>query len=272
MSDGALEASVVIGPIVVCCHGPAEAVAWLWPQHDGFSAQAPAQLTVSLSISDTPFHGPPTPMVERCDGRIRLSYHGWRAELQGNSIVASIFGGPESKRRGPRRLASLLRVAVQTFLGAECLALHGATLAHDGRALVFIGHRGAGKTTLSTRYTVSPRLGDDYALVARGRSGFVVHGTPYSGREGTPSEAGYLPLAAIVVLRKERPLNVSRLSATAAFPSVLEHVIAADMTRTGLDERLAALERVVHEVPVLCLESRKDDAIWAPLDAALVAT
>ena len=93
-----------------------------------------------------------------------------------------------------------------------------------------------------------------------------MHGTPYSGREGTVVEPGQLPLAAIVVLKQSQRLAATRLSRVEAFPALLPHVIAADLTPTGVEERLRLLEFLVTSVPVVRLEFRKDDAIWAPLE------
>ena len=157
----------------------------------------------------------------------------------------------------------------QVFLRKSGIALHGATLAHAGTGWVFVGARGAGKTTLASRYVSRPRLGDDYALLALSNEGVEVYGTPYAGREGTPSEPGTLSLSALVVLSQRPHLRVTRLSAREAYPLLLEHVIAADMTHEGVTNRMKMLEHLVRAVPVLRLSFRRDDAIWGALLSAI---
>jgi len=158
---------------------------------------------------------------------------------------------------------------MQTQLAGHGLALHGATLAQGGFAWVCVGARGAGKTTLARRYVTNPRLGDDYAVLEAEHAGFRAHGTPYTGREGTWSQPGDLPLRAIVLLKQANRLMATRLCRSDAFPLVLRHVIAADISQYGVSRRLRVLERLVSTVPVVNLEFRRNDDIWEPVMQAV---
>lgn len=269
MSVDASAASIRIGPIVVRVLGSSQVVQWLLPQHQAFLTSEPADVLLRVSTSDAPLIGPEMPTVEAHGEGFRLAYHGWRAQLQQGVGEARVYAGPDSTQRGPRRLASLLRIVIQTHLAGRSISLHAATLSRHGYAWVCVGARGVGKTTLARRYTSRPRLGDDYALLESSRAGFVVHGTPYAGREGTSSEPGELPLRALILLQQSNRLRVTSLSRSAAFPQLLTHVIAADLSQEGITRRLGALERLVTICPVLRLEFRRYDSIWEPLEAML---
>ena len=262
-------ASIRIGPVVVQCEGDARALGWLWPQHSAFRTGQHPDITVRIALSETPLMGPSMPTAQRSDNGFELAYHGWRARLAGDHADACIYAGPSAPQRGPRRISSLLRVLTQVIMRKSGIALHGATLAHAGTGWVFVGERGAGKTTLASRYVLRPRLGDDYALLTLSNKGVEVHGTPYTGREGTPSEPGSLSLSALVVLDQRPHLRVMRLPAREAYPLLLEHVIAADMTHEGVVNRMKMLEHLVRAVPVLRLSFRRDDAIWGALLSAV---
>ena len=81
--------------------------------------------------------------------------------------------------------------------------VHAAAAVIDGKALVFAGHSGDGKTTLSRLLAQAGMelLSDERVAIRKGTKGFAAYGTPWPG-EGNVSSAKSYPLAAVCVLSK----------------------------------------------------------------------
>ncbi|MFH2204596.1 MAG: hypothetical protein ABIJ96_15890 [Elusimicrobiota bacterium] len=82
-----------------------------------------------------------------------------------------------------------LRVIYAGLLAARrpsCLFLHAAAVANSGKALVFPGKSGAGKTTLGRRLG-RRTLGDELIGIRRRRNGFDAFSTPFWGNGRKPS-------------------------------------------------------------------------------------
>lgn len=72
----------------------------------------------------------------------------------------------------------------------------------DGRGHVFMGHSGAGKTTLARLWTTDPHvtiLSDDRIILRRTDDGYRIYGTPWHG-EAHFAYAAEAPLASLVVI------------------------------------------------------------------------
>lgn len=225
--------------------------------HAGYATDAPADIQIRLASTDRVLSGPVTPEVRppgEIGAPVELAYHGWRAtwEPASGRVSALVSTAADSPGRAPRRIASLTRTVVgQWLLARGGLSFHGASLVSGGRAHLFVGPRGAGKTTLATRWPGDIVLGDDHAIVMAGpQGGYDLFGTPYRGREGTPGQAGRAPLVAIYLLEQSLRSQIRSVPVAAAFSEVLRHLIVADRGRESAETAMASLERLLAQVPV----------------------
>lgn len=247
---------MVIGPLELCVESSsAEVHAWcqaLGRPRD--SARRATRRQVQVRIRTTPevFAGPAAPELHEHT----LAHHGWRAERRTDHYEASVSVAGDPARRGPRRVAALLRVIVESELNEVALAFHAAALSDGRRAWVFSGARGAGKTTLALEQPEAQRLGDDHALVVRSDAGWTVYPTPFSGREGVRAEGDAAPLAAVVLLSQAPVTQVERLAPADALPRLIPLVIQAGLGVTHRQRALDLLVRLSEEVPVLTLGRR----------------
>lgn len=179
----------------------------------------------------------------------------------GDDVVVSYHFGmaSQSKPRGwrvgisesadeptQRMLDNVMRyVVARLALDHGGFALHAATMLHQGRAFLFAGPSGAGKTTAMKLSAPAVRLGDDFALVVPDAGRWYAPALPFDNAErvvGQPP-AGLLPAAGIWRLyQSERPrvetpapgLAAASLMGCAAFPwavpkqagALLDHVRA----------------------------------------------
>jgi len=117
-------------------------------------------------------------------------------------------------------------------LEAGGIALHGAGVRRDGRAWIFAGASGAGKSTALRLSAPAESLGDDFAIVVPEGDGWAAPALPFDNAEAAPASPvrGLTPLAGVWRLfqserhRVERPAGVlaqASLLACAAFPWAL---------------------------------------------------
>jgi len=112
------------------------------------------------------------------------------------------------------------------------LAFHGAGLRRGGRAWIFAGPSGAGKTTAVRLSAPAESLGDDFAVVLPLAGGWAVPALPFDNTEAAPPTPvrGLTPLSLVLRLfqaerhRFERPSGVlaqASILACTAFPWAL---------------------------------------------------
>jgi len=134
------------------------------------------------------------------------------------------------------------------------LALHGAGLKRGGRATIFAGVSGSGKSTAAHLAAPAESLGDDFAVVLPTTGGWAVPALPFDNAETAPAVPvrGLTPLAGVWRLfkadrhRVERPSGVraqASLLACAAFPWALPDL--ADQAGEAV-AKLAASGRFAH--------------------------
>ncbi len=145
------------------------------------------------------------------------------------------------------------------------VVLHSAGLVVDGRAWLFCGRSGAGKTTLSRKAHAAGAvvLSDDINLLLPGPDGRAhAHAVPFTGEFGRTLEAPARrswPVAGLVLLEQgprlegfglSRPQALARLFVGAPFVNVDRHAGPLAMDRIG---------RWLDRLPVTGLRCRRED-------------
>jgi hypothetical protein len=106
-------------------------------------------------------------------------------------------------------------------------ALHAAAVVYHGRAYVFSAHSGVGKSTHASlwmnRYPGAFILNDDKPAIRMVQDGFMVFGTPFSGKFAINVNEAY-PLQGICFLEQREMNHIEELSETQAIVQLLEHI------------------------------------------------
>lgn len=160
-------------------------------------------------------------------------------------------------------LGSLLRIAFsQAVLLHQGVALHAAAVERDGRAYLFMGRSGTGKSTHAAgwqRCLADCRLLNDDNPVIRMQGDEVwAYGSPWSGKTPCYRNLGY-PVAGIVRLAQASSNRFERVADVAGFVTLLPGCFAV-----RADERLYGalcdtLIEVCHRVKVGTLHCLPDD-------------
>jgi hypothetical protein len=164
----------------------------------------------------------------------------------------------------PYSIDSVLRIVHTLALAREggCL-MHSASAVVAGRAFLFAGASGAGKTTISRLAPAHVALlSDEVSYVRRAAGGYRAHGTPFAGELARAGDNVSAPLAAIYLLEKGPANAVEAVAPQDAARAILANILffAEDdeLVRVVFD---AALE-LAASVPVRRLTFAPDARVW----------
>lgn len=149
-----------------------------------------------------------------------------------------------------------------SFAMRRTIAIHASVITCEGKALLFLGESGTGKSThtrIWCQHISGAALLNDDSPVLRVVEGCpVVFGTPWSGKTPCYKNESY-PLAAIVRL-KQAPYNrISELSVLRALGAVYPSCPPELMKDSELSDAICmTISDVLQQVPVYALECLPD--------------
>jgi hypothetical protein len=164
----------------------------------------------------------------------------------------------------PYSLNSVLRI-VHTLLLAEQggFLVHAASVVRNGRAFLFAGVSGAGKTTIARLApTDVTLLTDEISYVSRGEDGYYAYGTPFAGELGRLGENMRAPLAAVYLLSKGTENKIEPVSAAEAVRALLENILFFSQDSKMVRSVFEAACDFVSRVPVRRLAFVPDASVW----------
>jgi len=192
--------------------------------------------------------------------------HGTYGKIGARSARLDVYGGSSNAMQIAVRLACGVWLAPRGGL-----LLHGASVEHQGQALAFLGHSGAGKTTLSGRLAARGVrvIADEVVAVRAGSSPFELQATPRVFGHPLPRRLGDglappegLPLAAIGLLSQARPgegPSKTRLTAAQAARALLQRVFLPAAGPAIVEGAMATIGALAQGTPVFLLTLPNDD-------------
>jgi hypothetical protein len=152
--------------------------------------------------------------------------------------------------------------------GAE---LHSCGMAtQDGRAFLFVGHSGAGKSTIGklwVKHRGSRILSDDRNIIVRDGEFFRLHGTPWHGEAGLASNSS-AQLRSIFFLAHASTNELISLPPAQATAELFARAFVPWYRTEALDFTLSFLKSVVERVPTHILRFVPDSNVIEFLEAA----
>ena len=142
--------------------------------------------------------------------------------------------------------------------------LHAAGLIDaQGRGHLFVGHSGAGKSTMTRLWEKEPGvviLSDDRIIVRRNDDGFRMYGTPWHGdaRHASPGSAR---IFAIYLLEHGDTTQLAPLAAPQAVSSLFTRSLAAFYSQDAVSFTLGFINRLVEAVPCFQLPFVPDNRV-----------
>jgi hypothetical protein len=150
------------------------------------------------------------------------------------------------------------------MLPAGGVAVHSSVIVNMGRAVMFLGESGTGKSTHTQLWLKcianSTLLNDDSPIVRSMKGVPTVFGSPWSGK--TPAYHNrHVPIAAIVRLSQAPHNKITRLGRLAAFGALFPSCPPQFTHDEALtDGMVAVISRIIGAVPVYHLECLPDEA------------
>lgn len=147
------------------------------------------------------------------------------------------------------------------LLGYGGLVLHSSYIVYQGRAILFSGPSGMGKSTqaaLWSKYRDAEIINGDRALIRRGPDGtFWAHGICYSGTSRICKNVS-TPLAALVLLAQGTENTVKTLSGLSAFRALLPRISYRTWDPEEVESATQILSALLSERAVFYLTCRPD--------------
>jgi len=127
----------------------------------------------------------------------------------------------------PYAIDCVLRIVHSLILARQGgFLIHAASAIRDGKAFLFSGVSGAGKTTISRLAPPDATLlTDEISYVRRDGNRYVACGTPFAGELARVGENQSAPLSAIFLLEKGLQNRIEPLDATEAIQRVLRNIL-----------------------------------------------
>ena len=159
---------------------------------------------------------------------------------------------------------SILRV-VHTLIQAPegGFLLHGASAIRNGRAFLFSGVSGAGKTTISRLAPAdSILLTDEISYVRREGDGYLACGTPFAGELARLGENAAAPIERLFFLAKGRENRIEPIEPADALRMLLRNILffAKDAELVKMVFRSAC--QFLARVPAFRLTFYPDERVW----------
>ena len=190
------------------------------------------------------------------------------------STGADIIIRTDLYRRGnydprlPETTVAYMESAYQFYLQLlqfDGFYLHSSAVVRDGKAYLFSGNPGAGKST-HTRLWQSTFgqeqcciINDDKPAMRRIDGKWYAYGTPWCGKDGI-NQNRKAPIAGVCFLKKASENRIRRLDSAEAMHKVLSQTIYKFQDVEQLDLLLKHLELFLQEVPVFELENLPEPA------------
>lgn len=139
----------------------------------------------------------------------------------------SVRRGQLRQTNNPYSTDSMLRIMHSLILAPQAgFLLHASSSARNGKAFLFSGVSGAGKTTIVRLAPAdSLLLTDEISYVRRTRSGFWAFGTPFAGDLGRNGENIAAPIETAFLLAKGPRNEIRELSKGEAIRRLMRNVL-----------------------------------------------
>jgi hypothetical protein len=193
------------------------------------------------------------------DGEWQLRRGDFRARWDANAGRGRI-----RQSANPYSIDSVLRIVHTLILAREGgFLLHSASAVRDGRAFLFSGASGAGKTTISRLAPADVTLlTDEISYVRRDADGYYACGTPFAGELARDGENCSAPIGSQFFLAKGPTNRIESMDTAEAARRLLRNILffAEDAELVTLIFRSAC--EFVDRVPVKRLTFAPDARVW----------
>ena len=164
----------------------------------------------------------------------------------------------------PYSIDSVLRITHSLLLAMEGgFQAHASSAIRNGRAYVFAGISGAGKTT-TVRLAPSDAvvLTDEISYVRRIENGYRAYGTPFAGELARPGANACAPVQRVCLLKQGPQNRLLPVSRSEAIRALMRHVLFFAQDRELVERVLDSVVHFASSVEVVEMEFTPDRRAW----------
>jgi hypothetical protein len=257
---GAPEVTVGIGGIPICVRTDDPAFSdMLQERYAGFVCNDAPRAEFDVKLL------PPAPCADE-DVQVRLEDGVWalgRGDFRAGWDPRTGKGWVR-QTLNPFSIDTVLRIVHSLMLVQEGgFLLHASSAVRNGRAFLFSGVSGAGKTTMARLAPADATLlTDEISYVRRDGPGYRACGTPFAGELGRPGENVSAPVAALFFLAQGPVNRLDPVAPPEAARNLLRNTLFfaedADLVAAVFGTALEFVERV----PTFRLTFLPDQRVW----------
>jgi len=235
--------------------------ALLQNRYSGFVGESDhAEVDFDVDLIRGPFADPHADVrVTQRLGRWSLVRGDFRAEWEPASRSGRI-----QQSANPYSIDAVLRIVHTLVLAKQGgFLMHSASAIRNGKAFLFAGVSGAGKTTISRLAPPDATLlTDEISYVRRQDAGYVAFGTPFTGELAKLGENVSAPVAALYLLAQGPQNRIDPISPGEAARSLLANVLFFAEDEELVQSTFHSAFEFVSRVPVSRLTFVPDSRVW----------
>jgi len=228
-------------------------------RYDGFLSASRPEFELEFDLTRTGPSSDDDVRVRREGDEWLLERGDFHARLNPRTGLGSV-----RQNANPYSLDSVLRI-LHSLIVAERggFLLHAASAICDGRAYLFSGVSGAGKTTM-TRLAPADitLLTDEISYLRPSTGGYSAFGTPFAGELAKAGENCTAPLAALFFLEKGPENRMDELSPAEAVRRLMRNILFFAEDQCLVEKLLATACYFVARVPIRRLTFYPDARVW----------
>jgi len=172
--------------------------------------------------------------------------------------------GRVRQNSNPYSLDSVLRIVHSLVLAERGgLLLHAASATCDGRAYLFSGVSGAGKTTMTRLAPAGiTLLTDEISYLRPAAAGYAAFGTPFAGELARSGENCSAPVAALFFLEQGPENRIDELPEAEALRRLMRNILFFAQDKGLVEKLFATACDFVSRVPIRRLTFYPDARVW----------
>jgi hypothetical protein len=235
-------------------------------RYSGFlSERAEDEFEFDVDLDTPPLVNPAADVnVKYRSGRWLMERGDFRAEW--NPLTRS---GTIHQTANPYSIDAVLRITHTLVLAKQGgFLLHSASAIRNGKAFLFAGVSGAGKTTISRLAPADATLLTDEISYVRKRNvspqgeGYLAYGTPFTGELAKLGENRSAAVAALYLLAQGPENRIEPVAAADAGRELLANMLFFAEDQEMVHRAFQAACDFVHSVPVYRLTFVPDPRVW----------
>jgi hypothetical protein len=202
------------------------------------------------------------------DEDVHVTHHAGNWSISRGDFHAEFSPAARSGRirqsANPYSIDALLRIVHTLVLARQGgFLMHSASAIRNGKAFLFAGESGAGKTTISRLAPPdSTLLTDEISYVRKQETGYIAFGTPFTGELAKIGENVSAPIATLFLLAKGPENHIEPVAPADAARAVLANMLFFAEDEQLVQSAFHSAFEFASSVPVSRLTFVPDSRVW----------